>query len=86
MFSCVSCLFCLWLSTINNFYGTHVKNKVERSLLVDVAKDANNELFTLEYIGVDADNDITGNTFFYQIKDVIASKNVKFFNSYTSFF
>ncbi|XP_073121008.1 uncharacterized protein [Henckelia pumila] len=37
--------------------GTHIKNKYKGSILVAVAKDANDDLFTLAYAVVDADND-----------------------------
>ncbi|XP_073132129.1 uncharacterized protein [Henckelia pumila] len=37
--------------------GTHIKNKYKGSILVAVAKDANDDLFTLEYAVVDAEND-----------------------------
>ncbi|KAG6489570.1 hypothetical protein ZIOFF_050845 [Zingiber officinale] len=37
--------------------GTHIKNKYKGCILVAVAKDANDDLFTLAYSVVDAEND-----------------------------
>ncbi|XP_073132831.1 uncharacterized protein [Henckelia pumila] len=65
--------------------GTHIKNKYKGSILVAVAKDANDDLFTLAYAVVDAENDCNWHWFCNRLKDVLASKNVTFFHSFTFF-
>ncbi|XP_073137771.1 uncharacterized protein [Henckelia pumila] len=65
--------------------GTHIKNKYKGSILVVVAKDANDDLFTLAYAVVDAENDCNWHWFCNRLKDVLASKNVTFFHSFTFF-
>ncbi|XP_073136887.1 uncharacterized protein [Henckelia pumila] len=63
----------------------HIKNKYKGSLLVAVAKDANDDLFTLAYAVVDAENDSNWDWFFYRLKEVLASQGIIFFHGFTFF-
>ncbi|XP_073138898.1 uncharacterized protein [Henckelia pumila] len=65
--------------------GCHIKNKYKGSLLVAVAKDANDDLFTLAYAVVDAENDSNWDWFCYRLKEVLASQGIIFFHGFTFF-
>ncbi|XP_073137618.1 uncharacterized protein [Henckelia pumila] len=65
--------------------GCHIKNKYKGSLLVAVAKDANDDLFTLAYAVVDAENDSNWDWFCYRLKEVLASQGIIFFHGFTLF-
>ncbi|XP_074588619.1 uncharacterized protein LOC141844477 [Curcuma longa] len=65
--------------------GTHIKNKYKGCLLVAVAKDANDDIFTLAYAVVDAENDSNWEWFCYQLKHVLASQYIMVFRNYTFF-
>lgn len=65
--------------------GTHIKNKYKGCLLVAVAKDANDDIFTLAYAVVDAENDCNWEWFCNQLKHVLASQYIVIFHNYTFF-
>ncbi|XP_075473495.1 uncharacterized protein LOC142504537 [Primulina tabacum] len=65
--------------------GTHIKNKYKGFLLGVVAKDANDDVFTLAYAIVDAENDSNWEWFCYQLKHVLASQYIMIFRSYIFF-
>ncbi|XP_073127419.1 uncharacterized protein [Henckelia pumila] len=65
--------------------GTHIKNKYKGCLLVTVAKDANDDIFTLAYAVVDAENDSNWEWFCYHLKNVLASQYIMVFHRYTFF-
>ncbi|XP_075492506.1 uncharacterized protein LOC142530558 [Primulina tabacum] len=65
--------------------GTHIKNKYEGNILVVVAKDANDDLFTLAYAVVDAENDDNWGWFCFQLKGALILHNCMGFDEYTFF-
>ncbi|XP_073130790.1 uncharacterized protein [Henckelia pumila] len=65
--------------------GTHIKNKYKGCLLVAVSKDANDDIFTLAYAVVDAENDSNWEWFCYHLKNVLASQYIMVFHRYTFF-
>ncbi|XP_073130753.1 uncharacterized protein [Henckelia pumila] len=65
--------------------GTHIKNKYKGCLLVVVAKDANDDIFTLAYAVVCAENDSNWEWFCYHLKNVLASQYIMVFHRYTFF-
>ncbi|KAG6521510.1 hypothetical protein ZIOFF_018631 [Zingiber officinale] len=52
---------------------THIKNKYKGCILVVVAKDANDDLFTLAYLVVDVENDDNWGWFCFQLKSALLS-------------
>ncbi|XP_073308838.1 uncharacterized protein [Primulina huaijiensis] len=65
--------------------GTHIKNKYKGNILVAVAKDANDDLFTLAYSVVDAENDDNWGWFCFQLKGVLLSHHCTRFDQFTFF-
>ncbi|XP_073022649.1 uncharacterized protein [Primulina eburnea] len=48
--------------------GTHIKNKYKGSMLLAVTKDANDDVFTLAYSVIDAENDSNWELFCYHLR------------------
>ncbi|XP_073122927.1 uncharacterized protein [Henckelia pumila] len=67
------------------FDGTHIKNKYKGNILVSVAKDANDDLFTLAYAVVDSENDDNWGWFCFHLKGVLVSHNCMVFDEFTFF-
>ncbi|XP_073304566.1 uncharacterized protein [Primulina huaijiensis] len=65
--------------------GTHIKNKFKVCILLAVSKDANDDLFTIAYSVVDAENDINWEWFCYHLRSVLLSYQSIPFNEYTFF-
>ncbi|KAG6516668.1 hypothetical protein ZIOFF_027141 [Zingiber officinale] len=65
--------------------GTHIKNKYKGCILVAVAKDANDDLFTLAYSVVDAENDDNWGWFCFQLKSALLSYRFIGFHEFTFF-
>ncbi|XP_073121497.1 uncharacterized protein [Henckelia pumila] len=65
--------------------GTHIKNKHKGNIFVAVVKDANDDLFTLAYAVVDAENDDNLRWFCFQLKGALCSHNCMGFEKYTFF-
>ncbi|XP_073033919.1 uncharacterized protein [Primulina eburnea] len=65
--------------------GTHIKNKFKGCILLAVSKDANDDLFTIAYFVVDAENDINWEWFCYHLRSVLLSCQSIPFNEYTFF-
>ncbi|XP_075474348.1 uncharacterized protein LOC142505302 [Primulina tabacum] len=65
--------------------GTHIKNKFKVCILLAVSKDANDDLFTIAYSVVDAENDINWEWFCYHLRSVLLSCQSIPFNEYTFF-
>ncbi|KAG6505150.1 hypothetical protein ZIOFF_037498 [Zingiber officinale] len=65
--------------------GTHIKNKYKGCILVAVAKDANDDLFTLAYSVVDAENDDNWGWFCFQLKSALLSHRFIGFHEFTFF-
>ncbi|XP_073131642.1 uncharacterized protein [Henckelia pumila] len=51
--------------------GTHIKNNYKGCILVAVSKDANDDLFTISYAIVDAENDANWDWFCYHLSRVL---------------
>ncbi|XP_042467183.1 uncharacterized protein LOC122050334 [Zingiber officinale] len=66
--------------------GTHIKNKYKGCILVAVAKDANDDLFTLAYLVVDAENDDNWGWFCFQLKSALLSHRFIGFHEFTFFY
>ncbi|XP_073030655.1 uncharacterized protein [Primulina eburnea] len=64
---------------------THIKNKFKGCILLAVSKDANDDLFTIAYSVVDAENDINWEWFCYHLRSVLLSCQSIPFNEYTFF-
>ncbi|XP_073134999.1 uncharacterized protein [Henckelia pumila] len=65
--------------------GTHIKNKYKGNILVDVVKDANDDLFTLAYVVVDAENDDNWRWFWFHLRGALCSHNCMGFDEFTFF-
>ncbi|KAG6537319.1 hypothetical protein ZIOFF_002406 [Zingiber officinale] len=65
--------------------GTHIKNKYKGCILVVVEKDANDDLFTLAYSVVDAENDDNWGWFCFQLKSALFSHRFIGFHEFTFF-
>ncbi|XP_073151968.1 uncharacterized protein [Henckelia pumila] len=65
--------------------GTHIKNKYKGSILVAVGKDANDNLFTLAYSVVDAENDCNWEWFCINLRSVLLSQHISGFENFTFF-
>ncbi|XP_073119794.1 uncharacterized protein [Henckelia pumila] len=65
--------------------GTHIKNKYKGSILVAVGKDANDDLFTLAYSVVDAENDCNLEWFCINLRSVLLSQHISGFENFTFF-
>ncbi|XP_073125313.1 uncharacterized protein [Henckelia pumila] len=65
--------------------GTHIKSKHKGNILVAVVKDANDDLFTLAYAVVDAENDDNWRWFCFQLKGDLCLHNCTRFDEYTFF-
>ncbi|XP_073290826.1 uncharacterized protein [Primulina huaijiensis] len=65
--------------------GTHIKNKYKGSMLLVVTKDANDDLFTLAYSVVDAENDSNWEWFCYHLRCVILTHHTMGFDRFTFF-
>ncbi|XP_073129491.1 uncharacterized protein [Henckelia pumila] len=65
--------------------GTHIKNKHQGCILAAVTKDGNDDLFTLAYAVVDAENDRNWMWFCLKLRQVLLYNNVMIFNDYTFF-
>ncbi|XP_073137804.1 uncharacterized protein [Henckelia pumila] len=64
---------------------THIKNKYKGSILVAVGKDANDDLFTLAYSVVDAENDCNWEWFCINLRSVLLSQHISGFENFTFF-
>ncbi|KAG6489350.1 hypothetical protein ZIOFF_050619 [Zingiber officinale] len=64
---------------------THIKNKYKGCILVAVAKDANDDLFTLAYSVVDTENDDNWGWFCFQLKSALLSHRFIGFHEFTFF-
>ncbi|XP_073152433.1 uncharacterized protein [Henckelia pumila] len=65
--------------------GTHIKNKYKCSILLAVAKDANDDLFTLAYAVVDAENDSNWEWFCFHLRGVLVLQHIMVFEKFTFF-
>ncbi|XP_073138772.1 uncharacterized protein [Henckelia pumila] len=65
--------------------GTHIKNKYKGCILAAVTKYGNDDLFTLAYAVVDAENDKNWLWFCYKLRQVLLYNNVTMFDDYTFF-
>ncbi|XP_073121555.1 uncharacterized protein [Henckelia pumila] len=65
--------------------GTHIKNKYKGCILVAVSKDANDDLFTIAYAVVDAENDVNCDWFCYHLRSVLLSHQCIPFDEFTFF-
>ncbi|XP_073121943.1 uncharacterized protein [Henckelia pumila] len=64
-------------------YGTHIKNKYKGSILLVVAKNANDDLFTLAYSVVDAENDSNWEWFCFHLRGVLVLQQIMVFEKFT---
>ncbi|XP_073138019.1 uncharacterized protein [Henckelia pumila] len=64
---------------------THIKNKYKGSILVAVGKEANDDLFTLAYSVVDAENDCNWEWFCINLRSVLLSQHISGFENFTFF-
>ncbi|XP_073139120.1 uncharacterized protein [Henckelia pumila] len=65
--------------------GTHIKNKYKGCILVAVSKDANDDLFTIAYAIVDAENDANWDWFCYHLSRVLLYYQCIPFEEFTFF-
>ncbi|XP_073037010.1 uncharacterized protein [Primulina eburnea] len=65
--------------------GTHIKIKYKGSMLLAVTKDANDDLFTLAYSVVDAENDSNWEWFCYHLRCIILTHHTIGFDKFTFF-
>ncbi|XP_012850130.1 PREDICTED: uncharacterized protein LOC105969905 [Erythranthe guttata] len=65
--------------------GTHIKNKYKGCLLSVVSKDPNDELYTLAYAIVDAENDRNWEWFCNKLKEILVYHNGGLLKNYTIF-
>ncbi|XP_073130833.1 uncharacterized protein [Henckelia pumila] len=65
--------------------GTHIKNKYKGSILLAVAKDASDNLFTLAYAVVDAENDSNWKWFCFHLRGVLVLQHIMVFENFTFF-
>ena len=65
--------------------GTHIKNKYRGCLLSAVCKDPNDDLFTIAYAVVDAENDINWEWFCFKLRDMLDSHHGMGFTRFTFF-
>ncbi|XP_012849558.1 PREDICTED: uncharacterized protein LOC105969346 [Erythranthe guttata] len=65
--------------------GTHIKNKYKGCLLSAVSKDPNDELYTLAYAIVDAENDRNWEWFCNKLKEILVYQNGGLLKNYTIF-
>ncbi|XP_073131636.1 uncharacterized protein [Henckelia pumila] len=65
--------------------GTHIKNKYKGCILVVVSKDANDDLFTIAYAIVDAENDANWDWFCYHLSRVLLYYQCIPFDEFTFF-
>ncbi|XP_073120960.1 uncharacterized protein [Henckelia pumila] len=65
--------------------GTHIKNKYKGCILVAVSKDANDDLFTIAYAIVDAENDSNWDWFCYHVSRVLLYYQCIPFDEFTFF-
>ncbi|XP_012830429.1 PREDICTED: uncharacterized protein LOC105951519 [Erythranthe guttata] len=65
--------------------GTHIKNKYKGCLLSVVSKDPNDELYTLAYAIVDAENDRNWEWFCNKLKEIPVYHNGGLLKNYTIF-
>ncbi|XP_073121698.1 uncharacterized protein [Henckelia pumila] len=65
--------------------GTHIKNKYKGCILVAVSKDANDDLFTIDYAIVDAENDANWYWFCYHLSRMLLYYQCIPFNEFTFF-
>ncbi|XP_073120913.1 uncharacterized protein [Henckelia pumila] len=65
--------------------GTHIKNKYKGSIQLAVAKDANDDLFTLAYAVVDAENDSNWEWFCFHLRGVLVLQHIMVFEKFTFF-
>jgi len=65
--------------------GTHIKNKYKGSLLSAVAKDPNDDLFTLAYAVVNAENDDNWEWFCLKLRNILDSYHGTGFRRFTFF-
>ncbi|XP_073122054.1 uncharacterized protein [Henckelia pumila] len=65
--------------------GTHIKNKYKGCILVVVSKDANDDLFTIAYDIVDAENDANWDWFCYHLSRVLLYYQCISFDEFTFF-
>ncbi|XP_073128536.1 uncharacterized protein [Henckelia pumila] len=65
--------------------STHIKNKYKGCILVVVSKDANDDLFTIAYAVVDAENDVNWDWFCYHLRSVLLSHQCIPFDEFTFF-
>ena len=65
--------------------GTHIKNKYKGSLLSAVTKDPNDDLFTVAYAVVDAENDDNWEWFLWKLRSTLEAHRGIGFGSLTFF-
>jgi len=65
--------------------GTHIKNKYKGCLLSAVAKDPNDDLFTLAYAVVDAENDDNWEWFCLKLRNILNSYLTTGYTEFTFF-
>ncbi|XP_073133346.1 uncharacterized protein [Henckelia pumila] len=65
--------------------GTHIKNKFKGCILSAVTKDANDDLFTLAFAVVEAENDANWEWFCLKLRGVLAMQNCIVFSQFTFF-
>ncbi|XP_073138122.1 uncharacterized protein [Henckelia pumila] len=65
--------------------GTHIKNKYKGCILVAVSKDANDDLFTIAYAILDAENDANWDWFCYHLSRVLLYYQCILFDEFTFF-
>ncbi|XP_073154076.1 uncharacterized protein [Henckelia pumila] len=61
------------------------RNKYKGCILVAVSKDANDDLFTIAYVVVDAENDVNYDWFCYHLRSVLLSHQCIPFDEFTFF-